>query len=326
MDIRQLQNFQRIVELQSLSKAAAVVRIAQPALSRQVKALEDELGVELLTRHGWGVAPTPAGRILVEHAERILAQALMARDAVRNFQAEASGRLSFGAPTSIGLTLLPHLASLVRRRYPKVKLHLMEGFSASVHEWALNGKLDMAILYQSRAMGHLRSTPLLTEAMTVVGPGGRFPRDSTIGAAGLAGLPLILPGRPNRLRLLVEEAWLEVGAPIDPVMEVDALPTIIELVRRGEGCTLLPYSTVHEKVSVGELSFATLDARNFMRTLVLVQPSERAPTPATKALTLEIQRFVHERADALRWQPLSSSGDKSTGIFRRRSRRPVSTR
>ena len=234
----------------------------------------------------------------------------MARDAVRNFQAEASGRLSFGAPTSIGLTLLPHLASLVRRRYPKVKLHLMEGFSASVHEWALNGKLDMAILYQSRAMGHLRSTPLLTEAMTVVGSAGRFPPDSAIGAAELAGLPLILPGRPNRLRLLVEEAWLEVGAPIDPVMEVDALPTIIELVRRGEGCTLLPYSTVHEKVSVGELSFATLDARNFMRTLVLVQPSERAPTPATKALTLEILRFVHERADALRWQPLSSSGDK----------------
>ena len=68
VDIRQLQNFQRIVELQSLSKAAAVVRIAQPALSRQVKALEDELGVELLTRHGWGVAPTPAGRILAEHA------------------------------------------------------------------------------------------------------------------------------------------------------------------------------------------------------------------------------------------------------------------
>src|SRR3954447_4058261 len=99
MDIRQLKYFLRVAEMESLSRAASVLRVAQPALSRQIKSLEEELAVLLLRRHGWGVTPTPAGQVLMIHARQVLKEVEAARDAVLACQAEPTGKLSFGVPT-----------------------------------------------------------------------------------------------------------------------------------------------------------------------------------------------------------------------------------
>jgi LysR family nitrogen assimilation transcriptional regulator len=101
MTLQQLANFVRIVELQSFSKTAAVIRIAQPALSRQVRNLEIELASPLLVRHGWGVTPTAAGELLLERARRLLAEAEGARDALLALSAEPSGRGCSSGPSTI---------------------------------------------------------------------------------------------------------------------------------------------------------------------------------------------------------------------------------
>ncbi|HEY0835235.1 MAG TPA: LysR family transcriptional regulator [Azospirillum sp.] len=300
MDIRHLGNFLHVAELQSLSRAASVLRVAQPALSRQIKALEEELGVQLLNRHGWGVTPTPAGRVMMDHARRVLKEVGAARDAVQAYQSEPSGSVTFGTPTSLGLVLLPGLAARFRRLVPKVRLHLVEGFSASIHEWVLSGRLDLAVLYETKTMGSLTLSPLLEETMTLVGPAGRFTDGAGLDLAEVAGLDLLLPARPHRLRLLVDQAFAGRDLQCEPVIEVDALPALIELVRMGEGCTLLPFSCVHALVRSGALSAATVTP-TIRRSLVLARPPDRIPTPATEALEREVLAFIRAQADDLHW-------------------------
>lgn len=308
MDLRQLSNLIHVVELQSFSKAAAFLRIAQPALSRQVKALEDELGVALLDRHGWGVTPTAEGLILVDHARRLLRGLQEAREAVLALQAEPQGEVTLGVPTSVGAALVPELIQQFRRAYPKVSLRLVEAFSASVHEWLLAGRLDLAILYATRETAAIGAKPLLTEAMVVVGAAGRFSVDQILGLADVTKLPLILPGRPHRLRLLVDQAMAEGRRDSRPEIEIDALTVIKELCRRGEGVTILPFSAVQSEVEAGLLSTAALAKPGVVRTLVVGERSDRRGTPAMAALEGVLRRMVGEQAERMRWTPLPAAG------------------
>lgn len=306
MDVRHLDHFLRVADLQSLSRAASVLRVAQPALSRQIKALEEELGVQLLHRHGWGVTPTSAGLVLVEHARRVLKEVEATRAAVLEHDGEPSGRVSFGTPTSLGLVLLPGLTVRFRREAPKARLHLAEGFSASIHDWVSSGRLDLAVLYETKAMGSLVHTPLLEEEMTLVGPAGRFSAGDILDPEAVANLDLLLPARPHRLRLLVDQWFAGRDRICEPVAEIDALPALLELVRRGEGCTLLPGSCVREAVVSGALSVAGV-APAMRRRLVLARPPDRAPRPASAALERVLFDVVEDRAETLGWTPVRAA-------------------
>ncbi len=305
MDLKPLSNLIHVVELQSFSKAAAFLRIAQPALSRQVKALEEELGVALLERHGWGVTATAEGRILVEHARRLLRGMQEAREAVLALQAEPQGEVTLGVPTSVGAALVPDLVQQFRRACPKVSLRLVEGFSASVHEWLLAGRLDLAILYETRETISIGAEPLLSEAMVAVAAAGRLPR-AEITLAELGAMALILPGRPHRLRLLLDHALADARCDCRPVIEVDALSLMKEQARRDEGVTVLPYSAVQREVEAGDLSVAALAPPGISRVLVVGQRPDRRGTPAMAALDSHLRRLVAEQAGRMRWMPLGA--------------------
>jgi len=300
MEFRQLRYFLHVGEMQSLSRAASVLRVAQPALSRQIKGLEEELGVALLRRHGWGVTPTPAGQVLMNHARQVLKEMDAARDAVQAYQSEPSGTLSFGVPSSLSRVLLPGLAVRFRRRAPKVRLHLVDGFSATIHEWLVQGRLDLAVLYESKGTDGLIAVPLLDEEMVLVGPAGGLAGQEAVSLDVVAAHHLVLPARPHRLRLLVDHALAEHGLTCRPVVEVDALPALIELVRMGEACTLLPLSAVQHLVQAGELSAATVTPA-IRRSLVLARPQARVPTPAIEALERELLDYIRAVAGPLNW-------------------------
>ncbi|WP_445376254.1 LysR family transcriptional regulator [Niveispirillum fermenti] len=304
MNLRQLSYFVRIIELQSLSKAAAVLRVAQPALSRQMRALELDLGTDLLVRHGWGVTPTPAGQVLADHARRLLRETQVARDAVTALSAEPAGSLSFGVSSSLALPLLPRLSAWFLEHHPKVSLQLLDGFSASIHGWVLSGRLDVAVLYEDRSPGPLVTTPLLREPILVVGAAGRLTAPVPVSAGDLGALPMILPARPNRLRLLLDQLRIDHGLELNVRVDVDSLPALLEMVRSGQGYTLLPYSAVQGMVTDGRLTAAPLDPPVLNRTLVMVRPLDRVPTAATDILERAIRRIVVETAPALRWEPL----------------------
>lgn len=326
MDLKQLSNLIHVVELQSFSKAAAFLRIAQPALSRQVKALEEELGVALLERHGWGVTATAEGLILAEHARKLLRGLQEAREAVLALQAEPQGEVTLGVPTSVGAAMVPDLVQQFRRVCPKVSLRLVEGFSASIHEWLLAGRLDLAILYETRETVAIGAAPLLREEMVLVGAAGRL-GDEPVSLATVSGLRLILPGRPHRLRLLVDSAASDARVDIRPVIEADALGVLKELARRDEGYTILPYSAVHTDVGLGQLSVAAITPA-MTRILAVGQRPDRRGTPAMAALAVHLRRLVEEQAAAMRWMPLGRDQDGQGKVNETRVPAPglVSTR
>jgi LysR family nitrogen assimilation transcriptional regulator len=296
MTLAQLAAFERIVELKSLSRAAAVLRIAQPALSRQMRALETQLGTALLVRHRWGVTPTAAGEVLLEHARRLRRDMDAAKDAVRALAAEPAGYVSLGVPASLATALLPPLAAALRMRYPKLRVNFTDGFSAALHAKAIAGDLDLAILYEDRHSGLLAAKPLLLESLMWVLP------PANLGESSRDRLGLILPGRPNRLRLIVDEALA--GRVGEPWLETDSLAAMIAMVAGGQGYTVLPYSAVHTQVQMGLVDIAAIDPP-VGRTLLLARPLQRPPTAATTALEGEVRTLVVSLASVLHWRPLT---------------------
>lgn len=139
----------------------------------------------------------------------------------------------------------------------------------------------------------------------MVGAAGRFPPRRKLDQSRLQTLDVIVPSRPHRLRILVDDAYAQHGLAFEPALEVDALPAIMELVRAGEGVALLPYSCVHEAVRTGSLSFARL-APAIRRTLVLARPHGRLLTPAMEALEQRLKNLIASEAQALRWRPIGS--------------------
>ena len=309
MTLVQLAHFVRIAELQSLSKAAAIVRIAQPALSRQVRNLERELGADLLVRHAWGVSLTPAGEVLLARARRLLAEADDARDAVNALSAQPSGRVALGVPTSVATTLLPPLAAGLREAYPRLQPYFVDGFSAALHARTLSGELDLALLYEDRSIGPLATAPLLDEALMIVAPaGGRSDGEVPL-AAGLAGQTLIIGAHPNRLRRIVDEALGAAAGP-ERILEVDSLSATIAMVEGGLGLTLLPYSAVARDVARGAVAVQAVSAPAPRRTLLLARPVDRPPTPAVTAVETTLRTLVETLAPELRWRPLGRGGPK----------------
>jgi LysR family nitrogen assimilation transcriptional regulator len=305
MTLVQLANFIRIAELQSLTKAAAVIRVAQPALSRQIRNLEEELGSILLVRHAWGVTLTAAGEVLLVHARRLVLETENARDAVLEVAAVPAGRVALGLPSSLATALIPPLSLAIRDRYPNLRVHFVDGFSAVLHRRALADELDLAILYEDRVIGPLATTPLLSEALVLVGPPDAEVSTRTPSTM-LAGRTLILPAAPNRLRLIVDEALALGDGAQGPIVEVDSLPAIIEIVRSGGGFTVLPYSSVAPAVVRGDVQTWAFRTPAPTRTLLLVRRLDRRPTVGVDAVEAEIRRLVTSLAGDLGWTVLCS--------------------
>jgi LysR family nitrogen assimilation transcriptional regulator len=302
MTLAQLSNFIRIAELKSLSKAAATLRIAQPALSRQVRNLEHELGSLLLIRHAWGVTLTAAGEILLERARRVLLESDSAKDAILTLSAEPRGRVAIGMPTSLARALIPPLARRLRDKYPKLRPHFMDGFSAALHTRAISGDLDLAILYDDRAIGPLAATPLLTEPLMLIGPPGED--EEGFALPRIRRLSLVLPARPNRLRLIFDQlAALSMEDEVD-IIEVDSFSALIALVEDGSAYTLLPFSSVRDNVVLGTLNAHKIKEAEAWRVLLLVRPLGRQPSAAIRAVEDELLSLVTDLAPTHRWLSL----------------------
>lgn len=299
MTLNQIANFLRVVELQSVSKAAAMIRLAQPALSRQIRALEEELGAPLLIRHGWGVTPTAAGDAFAAEARKILTAVEVARDAVHLQSADPVGRVMLGMPMSLAPALLPPLTAVLRERYPGLRGHFIDGAGLELHRRLLDGELDIAVLYDDRGLGPVHVTPLLTERLVLVGPPDAVVDPALSSGELVRSLPLILPSRPNRHRLLVEHLAGDGAANV--VLEVEANAAILAMVESGQGYTVTTYSGVASQIAKGDARAFALDHPDAWRTLVLARLAGRQPTASIAAVEAELHALVAALAPAMRW-------------------------
>lgn len=240
MDIRQLRYFLAVLRHGSFSEAAARIRIAQPSLSVRIAQLEQELGCQLLERNARGVRPTVAGVRFEALASDVLERFDEAREQMLREFGEASQAVTLGLPPVLALGLaVPLIQAAPSLRLP-IALKIVEGMSGAIMLQLNDKGLDLAVLHNVRPDAFPIVLPLLEEELHAIGPAVALPDAQTLSVAELAALPLVLPTVRNSMRETLEMGAREAGVRLNVVGEIDSLPQLIGLVRRGVGCTVLP--------------------------------------------------------------------------------------
>ena len=296
MDLKQLEYFVRVAELGSFTRAAIELDVAQPALSRQVRLLEVELRQTLLVRNGRGAVPTEAGKLLLDHGRGILHQVQRARDDLGRLRGGLSGRVALGLPTSVARVLTVPLTRAFREALPEARLSISEGLSSSLQEGLIAGRLDIVVLYNAQPSRELDLTPLMEEDLVLVQarPPG-LPEDPPPGPVSLeevARLPLVIPTRPNAIRMHVEAAMADIGCRPDVVLEIDGVSAILDLVLDGAGYAILSRNALLHSSRPSAYTARQIGNPPLRIRLSLATSLQRPATPVQKA-TLEL---IRERA------------------------------
>jgi len=251
METRRLATFVRIVDVGSLTRAADVLHIAQPALSQQINGLEAELGQRLLIRSKQGVEPTEAGAALYRHAQVILKQVNDAVAEVGLLGREVAGQVFVGlAPYSTANLIALPLVEAVRAHYPHIMLRVSDNFGLVLSEAMMTGRLHLAILYDSGPVKGLVFERLITEELVLVCTAHSAPEGDEVPVEALAELPLMLPSPLHTIRKAVNLACD--AARIQPlvVTELESVALMGIAVASGLGATVLPRS-VAERLTKG---------------------------------------------------------------------------
>lgn len=303
MDLKQLRTFLHVAELGSLSRAADRLNTAQPALGRQIRMLEEELGGALFERHGRGMVPTDTGTRLVERATAILRMVEDTREELTASLGAVSGAVSLGVPPTAGEVIAARLVERFLRDYPEVTVRIVPAFSGYLMEMLQRGEIDLAVMYETAAIRQIPTEPLIQETLHLVGAAGSGldladPRDF----ATLADLPLVLPGPRHGLRILLEHAVRQADITLRVTVEADALQTLKELTARGLVHTVLPLPAIHADIRAGILRAAPIVRPTLNRRLVLARSLVR---PATNAVRVFAETLQAETSDMVRdgiWQ------------------------
>jgi LysR family nitrogen assimilation transcriptional regulator len=285
MDVSQLRTLICVAELGSLSKAADRLCTAQPALSRHVHLLEEELGTRLFDRHGRGMIITEQGRVILKHAQRIMAGFDELRSSVADENSTLPGRISIGMPPTVSEILAVPLITSIRKTHPDAICRIVSAYSLYLLDWVHRGEINIAILYDPQALRSLKSEPLIEEEFFVVSPSGSALRLQTPFEFGdLRGKPLILPSRDHSLRQIIERAADDCGIDLDVRTEADSYSTLKQLVLHGWGWTILPLAAIQADIVASRLCAAPLVNPGSKRVLELCMPPDRPVSRLTSAV------------------------------------------
>ncbi|ENO87979.1 LysR substrate-binding domain-containing protein [Thauera linaloolentis] len=244
MDLKQLGYFVRVAELGSFTRASIALDVAQPALSRQVRMLEVELRQNLLVRNGRGVTLTEAGKVLLEHSRGVLHQIEHLREALSRVRGALAGRVAIGMPPSLSKVLAVPVTRAFRSRMPEAALSITEGLSVTMQESLVSGRLDIVLLYNATPSPDIDLIPLLEEPLFLVQRQDAADAGKPVSLQELARQPLVIPSRPNAIRMLVETELGNLGLHPEIGLEIDGIPAILDLVADGAGCAVLSRNAV----------------------------------------------------------------------------------
>lgn len=271
MELRQLRYFVTVVEMTSLGRAAIELGVSTSALSQQVSRLEDEIATRLLYRTSTGVTPTAAGMAFLHHAQLTLRQADNAIQAAQ--RGRMHGFVSVGLPPTTARVLALPLISAMRDRYPDIQLHIVEMLSGYLASQLTARQLDIAVLFQSDVADRWKAVPMLEEALTLLHapdfPG--IPAGDAISLSHIGSIPLVLPSGQHGLRATLNMAFQAVGIPMNVIMEIDGLVTLMDVVSSGVAATLQPGSAAARSADAGlravRVQDSHLNRRNYLCSL-----------------------------------------------------------
>jgi len=324
MDLKQLDYFVRVAELGSFTRAASVLRVAQPALSRQVRSLEVELRQPLFDRNGRGVTLTEAGKRLLAHGRGILQQVERARQDLEEQRGAAAGLVSIGLPPSLSRTLTTPLVEVFRARFPKATLSVVEGLSTYMLEWLMQGRIDCALVYNATPAAAFDLQPVVDEDLYLV---------SARRGAGLVGRPvplaevakheLVIPSRPHAIRMRAEAALAEAGLKPHVALEVESVPAILDLVVRHPLHAVLALNAIVGSARERELAARPIVAAGGKRlatTIWMASSAQRPRGPLLEQALPLVRSLVEAHVAGAAVSAPTPSADRAKGAAKRTKR------
>lgn len=312
MDIKQLRALLTIAETGSVTKAATLLHLVQPAVSRQLRLLEEDVGTTLFARGRYGMELTESGQIFVEYARRALAELDRARSELQPAGGVA-GVVTIGLLPSTCDLLAGELVSHVARDYPAVRLRISMGYTGNLQNWLELGEVDAALLYDPKPSPTMQVQPLLEERLWIVGrPEAGFRADVPVDLRQVAGESMILPNAPHGIRSLVEQACASAGIELSIAAETNAMSVQKGLVLSGLGLTILPSIAIVDDVARGLLSAAPLSDANLLRKIVLALPNSRRIPVAVRCV---VELLTSQMSDAIKlgkWTTARWLADETT--------------
>jgi LysR family transcriptional regulator, nitrogen assimilation regulatory protein len=324
MELRSLQYFVRIAELGSITRAAAHLHLAQPALTRHVQRLEAELGVALFMRANRGVRLTEAGERLFDSAVRILRDVERTGDEIRAHDAHPSGRVILGITPTLCPVLVPELFRRMRGEFPRVDLKVMHAGMVRLEEFLIDGRVDLALLSELSRSRLLISTRLAEEEMVLVTrPGARAP--GVVEAAELGRTPLVLG---DGLRAAMDALLAGRGIELKVDIEINDHETMRLMVQEGVAASILPYSSVARECAKDLVEAHRLTSAGIFRTLALGVRVSRGASLArdTVAHTIAAAVTGMEREGRLALRPPQAPGVSRSAAPRRARPRSATDR
>lgn len=296
MNLEQLQSFVTVARLGHFTRAAEELHLAQPSLSRQISTLERDLGSTLLHRSRGHIGLTAAGETLLPLAQRMLADAELARREVAELSDLRRGRVRLGATPTLCISLVTEVFERFHDTYPGIELHLTEQGSRGLVDALNRGALDLALITtaEHRAAASLDLTPLLSEELVVVSPADQPPitRRKSISLTELAEHPLVIFHEGYDLRVTTDAAFRAAAISPRVVIEGPEMDAVLRFVERGLGVAIVPAMVLLDRPA---LRSARLIEPRLHRTISLAHRSDVDPTRAALAL----EKMILTTADAL---------------------------
>jgi LysR family transcriptional regulator, nitrogen assimilation regulatory protein len=280
VDFKHLRAFLTVADTGNVTRAAEVLHQVQPAVSRQIMLLEQDIGAALFERERHGMVLTEAGRTLVDYARRAMLELDRARAEIGGAATGIGGLVTLGLlPSTIDILSGP-LVSGLAATHPGIRIRVAMGYAGTLLQWLQSGEIDAALLYGAERSAGVQTRPLVEEPLWVIGPkAARLRRDKPMPLAKLIGRPLVLPSTPHGIRTLVDHACAVANVKLTIAAETNALSVQRSLVLGGHGLTILPPIAVADDIRAGQLSGTPLANPTIKRTIVLALPSGKATGP-----------------------------------------------
>jgi DNA-binding transcriptional LysR family regulator len=301
VDVRQLSALVAVAETGSVTRAAEVLHLVQPAVSRQIKLLEEELGAPLFERTRQGMKLTEDGQILLEHARRALSELERARGEIRPVSGELRGVVTLGLSPSFAEPIGEALVTRLAAEHPGVQLRLSIGYTKHLADWLDAADIDMAVIYEVRPSSAVEVYPLLDESLWVVGPpGADLSPDRPVRFVDVHEQIRIQANPTHAMRNMLERVAAEQKIRLTIAVETNSMDVQQRLAAAGVGFTVLPSIAVAEDIARGQLTGAPLLDAGLRRRLLMALPGTRrlghAVRGVAKLLVEEMRRSVESGA------------------------------
>jgi len=281
MENFRLKVFRSVCNHLSFRRAAEELHLSQPAVTQQIKALEDELGTRLFDRTGGRVALTPAGRILKKRAIELAELIAQTQEELASLRGEHSGLLRAGASTSIAQYVLPRMLGGFKREHPRVKLQIRSGNTEEVVQWLIEGQIAIGLIEGPALRKDVRVEPFLEDELVLLYPASHpWKERKTLTLRDLTSAPFLLRERGSGTRRVLEAALEKAGLKVnglEVVMELDSSEAIISSVESGLGIGFVTRAAVLPRLPLGKIATARIDGLRIPRNFSLVYPTGPKP-------------------------------------------------